>query len=72
MRHVRLDLPVTKSPLLPFNSMICPRDGPQMANNDLARRPLEKIRAIFFSVPPHPPRPGVLPKKKRTLLLGFF
>ena len=27
--HVRLDFLVTKSPLLPSNSTICPRNGPQ-------------------------------------------
>ena len=31
--HVRLDFPVTKSPLLPSNSTICPRNGPKMARN---------------------------------------
>ena len=27
--HVRLDLTVSKSPLVPFNSTICPRNGPK-------------------------------------------
>ena len=31
--HVRLDCPVTKSPFLPSNSTICPRNGPKMAKN---------------------------------------
>ena len=29
--HVRLDCPVTKSPFLPSNSTICPRNGPKRA-----------------------------------------
>ena len=33
--HVRLDCPVTKSPFLPSNSTICPRNGPKMAKNGL-------------------------------------
>ena len=33
--HVRLNCPVTKSSLLPPNSMIFPRNGPKMAKNDL-------------------------------------
>ena len=28
--HVRLDFTVSKSSLVPFNSMICPRNGPKM------------------------------------------
>ena len=28
--HVRLDFTVSKSPLVPFNSTICPRNGPKM------------------------------------------
>ena len=31
--HVRLDLLVTKSPLLPSDSTICPRNGPKGAKN---------------------------------------
>ena len=31
--HVRLDFLVTKSPLLPSTSRICPRNGPKMAKN---------------------------------------
>ena len=31
--HVRLDCPVTKSPLLLSNSTICPRNGPKMTKN---------------------------------------
>ena len=27
--HVRLDFTVSKSPLVPFNSTICPRNGPK-------------------------------------------
>ena len=27
--HVRLDFPVTKGPLVPSNSTICPRNGPK-------------------------------------------
>ena len=27
--HVRLDFAVSKSPLVPFNSNICPRNGPK-------------------------------------------
>ena len=33
--HVRLDCPMTKSPLLPSNSTICLRNGPKMAKNGL-------------------------------------
>ena len=29
--HVRLDFTVSKSPLVPFNSTICPRNGPKGA-----------------------------------------
>ena len=31
--HVYLDLPVTKSPLLPSSSTICPRNGPKLAKS---------------------------------------
>ena len=34
--HVRLDLPVTRSPLLPSNSTICPRNGPQKKGPECA------------------------------------
>ena len=33
--HVRPDCPVTKSPFLPSNPTICPRNGPRMAQNGL-------------------------------------
>ena len=33
--HMRLDCPLTKSPLLPSKSTICPRNGPKMAKNGL-------------------------------------
>ena len=33
----RLGVPVTKSPLLPSNSTICPTDGPKMAKNSAER-----------------------------------
>ena len=33
--HVRLDFLVTKSPLVPSNSTICPRNGPKIAKNGL-------------------------------------
>ena len=33
--HVRLDCSVTKSPLLPSDSTICPRNGPKRAKNGL-------------------------------------
>ena len=31
--HVQLDFTVSKSSLLPFNSTICPRNGPKMRQN---------------------------------------
>ena len=31
--HVRLDFTVSKSPLVPFNSTICPRNGPKRRQN---------------------------------------
>ena len=36
--HMRLDFTVSKSPLVPFNSTICPRNGPKMAKNGLTVR----------------------------------
>ena len=33
--HVRLDFTVSKSPLVPFNSTICPRNGPNRCQNAL-------------------------------------
>ena len=38
--HMRPDCPVTKRPLLPSSSTICPRNGPKMANNGLNVRHL--------------------------------
>ena len=38
--NVRLDCRMTKSPLLPSNSTICPRNGPKMAENGLNVRRL--------------------------------
>ena len=31
--YVRLDFTVSKSPLVPFNSTICPRNGPKRRQN---------------------------------------
>ena len=33
--HVRLNCPLTKSPLLPSKSATCPKNGPKMAKNGL-------------------------------------
>ena len=50
---VRLDSIVTKSPLLPSNSTICPRNGPKMGENgsecaqDLANTPKTKNRSYL-------------------------
>ena len=38
--HLRLDCPVTKSPVLLSSSTICPRNGPKMAKNGLNVRHL--------------------------------
>ena len=43
--HVRLKFLVTKSPLLPSNSAICPRNGPKMAKIG------PKLRAAFVTAP---------------------
>ena len=39
--HVRLDLTVSKSPLVPFNSTICPRNGPKRC-----QKAREKLRNV--------------------------
>ena len=36
--HVRLDFTVSKSPLVPFNSTICPRNGPKRCQKAPKRR----------------------------------
>ena len=69
--HVRLDFTVSKSPLVPFNSTICPRNGPKRRQKapkcaQCAPTPRNQARAVSWAtwlkirfrghlVPPQPP-----------------
>ena len=69
--HVRLDFALSKSPLVPFNSTICPRNGPKRCQKALksaasAPIPRNQARAVSWAmwlkirfrghlVHPHPP-----------------
>ena len=53
-RHVRLHFPVSKSPLVPFNSMICPRNGPKRRQKapksaQCAPAPRNQARAVSWA-----------------------
>ena len=41
--HVRLDFTVSKSPLVPLNSMICPRNGPKRRQKAPKPNPYQRI-----------------------------
>ena len=52
--HVRFDFTVSKSPLLPFNSTICPRNGPKRRQTALksakcAPTPQNQARAVSWA-----------------------
>ena len=52
--HVRLDFTVSKSPLVPFNSTICPRNGPKMCQKapktaQYAPTPRNQARAVSWT-----------------------
>ena len=52
--HVRLDFPVSKSPLVPFNSTICPRNGPKRRQKapksaPCAPAPQNQARAVSWA-----------------------
>ena len=53
--HVRLDFAVSKSPLVPFNSRICPRNGPKRRQKDpksaqCAPTPQNQERAVSWAM----------------------
>ena len=53
--HVRLDFTVSKSSLLPFNSEICPRNGPKMRQKapksaQCAPTPRNQARAVSWAL----------------------
>ena len=52
--HVRLDFTVSKSPLVPFNSTICPRNGPKSRQKALktaqyAPTPRNQAQAVSWA-----------------------
>ena len=52
--HVRLDFTVSKSPLVPFNSTICPRNGPKRCQKapktaQYAPTPRNQARAVSWA-----------------------
>ena len=52
--HVRLEFPVSKSPLVPFNSTICPRNGPKRRQKapksaQCAPAPRNQARAVSWA-----------------------
>ena len=72
--HVRRDFAVSKSPLVPFNSTICPRNGPkgcQKAPKSAQRAPTPRnqARAVSWATWLQPEFPGHLVHPKPPLLV---
>ena len=74
--HVRLDFTVAKSPLVPFNSTICPRNGPKRCQKapksaQRAPTPCNQARAVSWATWLQPEFPGHLVHPKPPSFGGF-
>ena len=74
--HVRLDLTVSKSPLVPFNSTMCPRNGPKRCQKapksaQRAPTPCNQARAVSWATWLQPEFPGHLVHLKPPSFGGF-
>ena len=74
--HVRLDFTVSKSPLVPFNCTICPRNGPKRCQKapksaQRAPTPRNQARAVSWATWLQPEFPGHLVDPKPPSFGGF-